>query len=366
MSLSRLVIHSLRNLNAVDIRPSPRINLIHGQNGTGKTTVLEAINILATGRSFRSHKLKPLIQYGKESFTVFGRIHDSKREFPVGVTRDNQGASQIKVDGSQVSSASALAEHLPVQVIDAHTFQLLEGSPKVRRQFIDWLVFHVEPGFLPAWKDLQRCLKHRNSLLRRGRIRPDVLAPWDQELVQLAATVDRLRQRNLERFFEVFRELVSEFVSVEGLGISYYRGWDKDCEYADLLEANVARDEQRGFTQSGPHRADLRITVNGQNAAELLSRGQQKLLVCALRIAQGIAYRNSTGRTTVYLLDDLPAELDKHHRELLARWLESMQCQVFVTGVEREVLLNSWDQYPDIDKSLFHVEHGRVNLSSTG
>jgi len=364
MPLKRLTVKYLRNLTDVDIQPSERVNLFYGINGSGKTSVLEAISVLGMGRSFRSHKLAPLIQQSQKQFTVFGKITDSQRELPIGVSREKSGASLIKVDGVAVSSASALAEHLPFQVINAHTFQLLEGSPKVRRQFIDWLVFHVEPGFMPAWKGLDRCLKHRNSLLRHGRIAAAELVPWDRELVQLATKIHAYRKQILEVFFERFQTLVSEFVSVEGLGISYYRGWDKEREYEQVLVDNFEKDVARGYTQSGPQRADLRITVKGQTAAEILSRGQQKLLVCALRIAQGYVFTEMTERNCIYLMDDLPAELDRKHRQLLAYWLDAMECQVFVTGVEKAVLLDTWAQQQDTEKRVFHVEQGSVVQAS--
>jgi len=102
--------------------------------------------------------------------------------------------------------------------------------------------------------------------------------------------------------------------------------------------------------------------VDGQNAAEILSRGQQKLLVCALKIAQGYVFSRLTGRKTIYLVDDLPAELDEKHRNLLAHWLETMNTQVFITGVEREILLSTWQNKPHIETKMFHVEQGKVSL----
>ena len=360
MALKRLNIQWLRNLRSVDISPSDRVNLIYGVNGSGKTSVLEAITVLGQGRSFRSHKLKPLIHREQEGFTVFGRILDQERELPVGVAREKSGGSQIRVDGQTVSSASALAQHLPLQIINAQTFQLLEGTSKVRRQFIDWLVFHVEPGFLPAWKGLQRCLKHRNSLLRRDRISTAELASWDRELVILAEAIHGYRERSLKPFFAMFERLAADFGAIEGLEVRYFRGWDKDRSYAELLADAVERDQARGYTQSGAQRADLRITVHGQNAAEILSRGQQKLVVCAMHIAQGYVFGELSGRQCTYLLDDLPAELDRKYRQQLADWLDAMGSQVFVTGIDKEVLIDTWGKHQHTEQKVFHVEHGQV------
>jgi DNA replication and repair protein RecF len=360
MTLKRLTIQHLRNLQHVDIAPSERVNLIFGENGSGKTSILEAINVLGLGRSFRSHKHKALINREQTSFTVFGRVNAEGADVPIGVNRQANGEASFKANGTMVPSAAALAGYLPLQVINSDTFLLLEGSPKVRRQFIDWLVFHVEPGFFQVWKDTQRCLKHRNSLLRHDRIDGFELATWDQELVQLTEKIHSLREACMAQFCETFFELLQEFIAVKGIGLSYFRGWDREIAYADVLAAGVERDQQQGFTRIGAHRADLRITVNGQNAGDVLSRGQQKLLVCALKIAQGYVFSKITGRKCIYLVDDLPAELDENHRSLLARWLDAMATQVFITGVEQETLVATWCDKPGIELKLFHVEQGKV------
>ncbi|HEY0893369.1 MAG TPA: DNA replication/repair protein RecF [Cellvibrio sp.] len=361
MTLKRLLIQNLRNLEGVDIAPSLQVNLIYGENGSGKTSILEAINLLALGRSFRSHKHKPLINHQQQSFTVFGRVHaDDGSEVPIGISRSLDGDASFKANGVLVPSAADLAAYLPVQVINSDTFLLLEGSPKVRRQFIDWLVFHVEPNFFPAWKAIQRCLKHRNSLLRRDRIDPFELATWDKELVCLTDIIHDFRTQCMAQFQETFAELLEEFINIDGIALGYYRGWDKDKTYADVLSASFERDKRQGFTHFGSHRADLKITVNGLDAAEVLSRGQQKLLVCALKIAQGYVFTRITGRKSIYLVDDLPAELDEKHRALLVHWLDTMGTQVFITGVEPEILASSWRDKTKITPKMFHVEQGRV------
>ena len=361
MTLKRLLIQNLRNLEGVDLAPSLHVNLIYGENGSGKTSILEAINLLALGRSFRSHKHKPLINHQQQSFTVFGRVHtDDGSEVPIGISRHLDGDSSFKANGVLVPSAADLAAYLPVQVINSDIFLLLEGSPKVRRQFIDWLVFHVEPNFFPAWKAIQRCLKHRNSLLRRDRIDPFELAPWDKELVDLTDKIHEFRTHCMLQFNETFSELLKEFINIDGIALSYYRGWDKEKSYNDVLTDSLERDKRQGYTHSGSHRADLKITVNGLNAAEVLSRGQQKLLVCALKIAQGYVFTRITGRKSIYLVDDLPAELDEKHRALLVHWLDNMGTQVFITGVERETLLASWRDKTEITPKMFHVEQGKV------
>jgi DNA replication and repair protein RecF len=367
MTLKHLLVQDLRNLSAVDIRPSSRINLFYGENGSGKTSLLEAVNILGVGRSFRGHKHRALINNNRNAFVVFGRVAtDDGVDLPIGICRQVDGSANFKVNGEPVSSVADLANYLPVQVINSDAFSLLDGAPTVRRQFMDWLVFHVEPTFFQLWKKCQRCLKHRNSVLRRDRIahlkEPNrlELASWDHELILLTEQIHRLRGKWIEKFSDFFYQLIQEFVNIDGITIYYFAGWDIQRPYSEILELGTARDFQLGYTQVSSNRADLKIKVNGRDASEILSRGQQKLLVCALKIAQGVVFSRVTGRKTVYLVDDLPAELDLLHRKLLANWLRIMDTQVFVTGVEQKSLVDIWQNIPEIEIKLFHVEQGRV------
>ena len=248
---------------------------------------------------------------------------------------------------------------LPLQLINPDSFRLLEGAPKQRRQYLDWGVFHVEHRFLPAWQRLQKSLKQRNSLLRRGRIERSLLAPWEAEIVAAGEQIDGFRQAYLQQLKPIFEQTLAELVSLDGLTLSYFRGWDKERSLAEVLDSQFARDCALGHTQAGPQRGDLRLRLRGLNAAEVLSRGQQKLVVCALKIAQGRLLRQlDRQQDCVFLVDDLPSELDSAHRQALCRLLESLECQVFITCVDADSLSNCWQ--PDTPLSMFHVEHGHI------
>ncbi len=360
MTLKRLTVTAVRNLHPVTIYPSPRINIISGMNGSGKTSLLEAIHILGLARSFRSTKLQPVIQHGLDAYTVFGDVGiQDNISHAIGITRSRQQDYQIRIDGETIRSASQLAEVLPLQLINPDSFRLLEGAPKQRREYMDWGVFHVEHQFLPMWQRLQKSLKQRNSLLRRGRIQRSMVAPWETELVMAAERVDEYRQAYLQELKPVFSEILSRLIELDELVISYYRGWDKEKNLAQVLDEQFERDSHLGYTQSGPQRADLRLRIHGMNAAEILSRGQQKLVVCALKIAQGyLLKKRGSQQNCVFLVDDLPSELDAKHRKALCGLLEDLQCQVFVSCVDAEQLLNCWEN--DTPLSMFHVEHGHI------
>ncbi len=364
MSISRFRVSNLRNIAVAQLSPSSRINIIIGENGSGKTSLLEAVHILGLARSFRSARLKPIVRDGSPDFTVYGEVDGSQRFHRVGVKRDLSGGGQIRIDGATATASSSLAELLPLQLITPDSFLLLTGGPKVRRQFLDWGVFHVEHRFLSVWKQYQGVLKQRNHLLRRGKITSNELVTWDKYLVIHALEIDKFRSKYFDRLAPLFNEVLGRFALNDldsDIRLSYYRGWDRESNYDQVLNTALDRDFASGFTHSGPHRADLRVKCGRVNAADRLSRGQQKLLVCALKLAQGALYQQVSGRKCVFLIDDLAAELDHQHRLTLCTELANMESQVFITCIEQQALAGLWSD--DVKLKMFHVEHGKVSES---
>jgi DNA replication and repair protein RecF len=364
MSLTRFTVTAVRNLHPVTLSPSPRINILSGDNGSGKTSLLEAIHLLGLARSFRSTRLLPVIQYEQAQCTIFGQVQLGHGALSsLGISRDRQGAFQIRIDGQNARSAAQLAETLPLQLINPDSFRLLEGVPKVRRQFLDWGVFHVEPRFLPAWQRLQKALRQRNSWLRRGTLDSASQAAWDRELCLASDEIDGYRRSYIQALKPEFERVLAQLLEVSGLTLSYSRGWDKERDLSEVLSSSLLRDQQLGHTQAGPQRADLRIRHGAHNAVDILSRGQQKLVVCALKIAQGHLLNQTKRGQCIYLVDDLPSELDQQHRSALCRLLEDLDCQVFITCVDHELLRDGWSTETPV--AMFHVEHGRITQTTT-
>ncbi|TDQ37275.1 DNA replication/repair protein RecF [Thiopseudomonas denitrificans] len=362
MTIRHLTATGVRNLAPVALDPSPRINLLYGCNGSGKTSFLEAIYFLALARSFRSARIQPMIQQDQEQVLAFARITTaSGDELGIGVSRNRQADIQIRINGENIRSMAELARHLPVQLINPESFRLLEGAPKIRRQFLDWGVFHVEHSFMHWWQRLQHSLKQRNSLLRHAIIDDQSLQAWNLEFCAASEQIDQFRQDYIRRLKPVFTRTLSGLIDLPGLSLSYYRGWDKDKSLQQVLDDSIQRDRQLGHTQAGPQRADLRLRIGQQNVMDILSRGQQKLVVCALKIAQGHLLAESMGQQCVYLVDDLTAELDPTHRKALCCLLEQLDCQVFITGTDPDSLNHDWRK--DTPVSMFHVEHGHIKES---
>ncbi|WP_447554791.1 DNA replication/repair protein RecF [Vreelandella sp. EE22] len=367
MSLTQLNLQGLRNLAPLALTPSPHVNLIHGLNGSGKTSLLEGIHILGMGRSFRTRQLKHAIQSDAASMTLYGRLSGDP-EVALGVRRLRaQRELELRLRGHKGVRLAELVDAMPLQLINPDAFRLLEGSPGGRREFMDWGVFHVKHDFLTAWKRARRAVKHRNALLRRGRITDAEMTVWEQELSEWGEQMDTLRQTWFSAFLPVFEETLERLLPIAGLTLRYARGWDVKRSLMEVLRAGRDTDQQMGFTQQGPQRADLRIRLNKQPAIEVLSRGQQKLVVSALKLAQGRLLESTAKRRCIYLIDDLPAELDHQHRKLFCELLEEMQCQVFITSVDPDVLSTPWQTQTNV--KVFHVKQsddGFSRLTATG
>jgi DNA replication and repair protein RecF len=354
-SLQKISIRQLRNISAIDLFPGPGINILYGENGSGKTSILEGIHLLGLARSFRNSQLKPLIQHGQSESTIFGRLDNGQT---LGLSKSQKGTGEIKVGGKNAESASFLAQQLPLQLFNSDTFRILEGSPANRRNFIDWGVFHVEHRFLHDWRQAQKSLQQRNSLLKHGASDAE-LAPWTLEFCRFSERVDTYRRDYLSALLPHVEKVVGALLPDVSLDFRYERGWDsKAPALQEVLEACIDRDRRYGHTHQGPQRADLSIMVAGHNAADTLSRGQQKLVVCSLKIAQGIMLQAERQVSCLYLIDDLPSELDARNRARLCEFLTGLGSQVFITCVEPESLDSGW---PDTEEMrLFHVKHGKI------
>ncbi len=362
--IQTLKISGLRNLQGIEISPAPRLNLIYGENGSGKTSLLEAIHLLSSGRSFRSSKLDPLINYELDQALVFAQLDDGIR---LGLSKSRRRRHQLRMQDETQRNWESVARSLPLQIIDATAFQLLEGGPKARRRFLDWGVFHVEQGFISAWRDSRKCLANRNALLKQDRFDLAQLEAWDREFVTASEQMDGHRRDYMQKFLPIFREVYSQLEGAHGdeLALSYSRGWASDRSFAEELLRSRDLDRRYGSTQVGPQRADIIVRLERAPAVEVLSRGQQKILVSALKIAQGRLLSDCLGANCLYLIDDLPSELDAENRARVFDALLSLDSQLFVTCVELGSLVHApgGSLFANLgrgEKAQFHVEHGRI------
>ena len=355
MSLASFKCTDFRCLESVELVFSDTHNLIYGPNASGKTSILEAIAYLGRARSFRGAGSRELVRHGQDEFVVIGKADTGSREVALGI-RNGKNGLEVHVDGEKSHSAAPLAEALPLQVIDPDVHDLVAGGPEGRRRYLDWIAFHVEPGYLEQWRRFRRALKQRNAALREGASR-QLLAGWDEELAELGVTVDDTRRRMIEVLAPVVEEC-GETLLGSTVRIEYQRGWPAGKSLADAISDSTERDLQLASTQCGPHRADLRLQYDERQARKLVSRGQQKLLACALVLAATEVVQTQLEKPLLLLLDDPAAELDRESVQRLMVTVEGLGSQVVATTLDPAQPL--FGESP----TLFHVEHGVLMQAS--
>ncbi|MFP4146303.1 MAG: DNA replication/repair protein RecF [Halorhodospira sp.] len=328
--MEELTVHGFRNLADACVHPHPRLNVVIGPNGAGKTSLLEAIFFLARVRSFRTRRPERLIRWGASEVRVTGRRGGDR----IGVGYSS-GQTRLRLNGAEAPGRSSLAERLPVQVINTEHQRLILDGPRVRRQFLDWGTFHMEVGYRTLALRYHQALRQRNAALRSGDQRTE--KAWTPVLIEYAEALDAARARFVKALQPDWETLVHHWLGLEGLQLRYQRGAPKGGSWAELFAEQQARDWAQGFTGRGPHRADLVLSHGRLPAADALSRGQQKLLVVALLIAE-IRLWAERGLAPVLLIDDLPAELDPQHLQTVLETVSTGPGQVFLSAIDAEGL----------------------------
>jgi len=350
VSLCELTVTNVRCIEQAELDVPPGLSLVWGANGSGKTSLLEAIFLLGRGRSFRTRNSERLIQRGQDHLRVIGRVvgpsgHAQGLGFEV--TRNGTSA---RIGGRPAESLAELSQAFPVQVIEPGVHKLVEEGGYRRRRWMDWAVFHVEPHFVDTWVRYTRALKQRNAALK---LKTGQASVWDPELARLGEVIAESRGRFVAQLQPHWREAVTALSGLD-VELRYLRGWSHGHTLLDALAASRTRDEARCLTHAGPHRADVAVRLHGRAAREVLSRGQQKLVAAAMTVAQLRLLQEATQTTPTLLLDDPAAELDGERLQRFIEQVMSLRCQLVVTSLHAESRLFG------APERTFRVEYGRV------
>lgn len=365
MRVTRLDLHHLRRFESVSLAPAPRINLLVGGNGVGKTSVLEALHLMAYGRSFRGRVRDGLVRAGADALEVFVEWEerpdtDRARLRRAGLRHSGQTWTG-RLDGASVEQLGDLCAALAVVSFEPGSHGLITGGGETRRRYLDWGLFHVEPVFLPLWRRYARALRQRNALLKARSPASAQLDAWDHELADAGEQLSRHRTAYLQTLEPHFQRMAATFAPMLGdTALHYLPGWRRDdVPLADALLLARERDIASGHTSVGPHRADWRIDFGLVPGREALSRGQAKLAALAALLAQAQHHAARTADWPVVVLDDLASELDQAHQRRVLAWLGGTEAQVFVSGTERPAALDSLS----LPTHVFHVEHQGIEVA---
>jgi DNA replication and repair protein RecF len=379
MSVARLITQNFRNLNDAAVYFHPELNFVVGDNGSGKSSLLEALFFLGHGKSFRTSKIDALACHDKTSFVV--SVKDSK-SCQLGLSRDvSSGLTNIKIDGERHSRLSILARNIAVQIVTPESFKLFFGGPKERRRFVDLGMFHVKHDFAKQWKSFNRVLKQRNACIRLSHevnSSNSMLPYWTEQFCQMSVEVANIRQ---EYVSSVIKELDFWLAILlpdlkSRVTVHYLQGWPQKKKLHDVLASNIEREVSYGYSLYGAHKFDVKFLLDKQSLETKLSRGQQKLFLLALTFAQAKLISTVNRVKPILLIDDIGAELDTNSRLSLSTALEQLDCQVIITAIENSVLQPFFERFNNdnvsydnenveakntVDYKVFHVKHGKVS-----
>ena len=353
MWLQQLQAQALRSFIECELSFSPGINVLYGDNGVGKTSILEGINVLSCGKSFRTSKVSNIITTGKSELILFGQVSSQEIITQLGA-QIGSGLKELRINREKVSKWSDLAKNLPILEIHPESYLLVTGGPIERRKFLNWGMFHVEPSYAQRWSEYTRALKQRNICLRTRNIKS--ARHWHQCLSLNGESITQSVLKYSQEISPYVDEMLHIFGFTEKVQLKYSTGWDQSYSLGELLDQELQSDELPISTQNGPHRGDLRIDWQGRNFSKTSSRGQQKVLAMALKLAQAKLLKHQYGKASIYLLDELPAELDTKRREIALDILGKLDSQVIISAVSRESM-----RCLDREVKWFHVKHSSVS-----
>jgi DNA replication and repair protein RecF len=364
LKLVSLEIRDFRNLAEVSLVPSPRATVLVGENGQGKTNLLEAITFLTTLKALRATRLQELIRFGAERAQVAGGFEGpgGRRTLAVQIA---DGARTALIDGKAQERFDDYFEGLAAVSFTPDDLLLVKGGPEGRRRFLDRAAFNRWPAVLGEAREYVRALRARNAALRRGA--PEVEQSFREPLARSGARL-LVRRRALvaelaPRIEAAFREISGPQAPVARLEYRPAAGMRTEGEeveltarLAALLAARLARDQERGYTSAGPHADDAVLLLDGRGARFYGSQGQQRALVLALKIAEIENLRAALRRPPLLLLDDVSSELDPAKNGFLLEYLRSLPGQSFLTTTDERLL----GAAAGPDSAFFRVEKGAL------
>ncbi len=360
MWIEQLNVKNCRSIEDCLLNLSPHFNFIIGENASGKTSLLESLSILSSGRSFRTSHITDVITHTKTSVLISAKIHEDDDSFSqIGIEKTAK-KTKIRINKQDIYSQAELSLHCPITVIHPDSINIITGSPFIRRSYVDWLAFYLYPDFYKKWKSYRHILKQRNLCLKNNKHRYG-LDEWTEKLIELQPIIHQYREKAIDTISPVLIEITEELLGSTDVDLILKSGFPselvltKENLHSFYLEKKDY-DIKLQRTTAGVHRADFKIKLNGKLASESASRGQLKILAISLLLAQSSAIHSSRSVNGILLIDDLAAELDNKNKEKLLAYISKLQRQIIITST-KEMEIDS------LEGKMFHVKHGEIKES---
>ena len=338
MILNEISVFQFRNLSDRTLVFSPKVNLFIGQNGQGKTNLVEAIHLLSTTKSFRTAKLPEVTAWEKKEGSVFGKVSDEQGLFSLGVIL-SKNTKSLLIDNSAAQAVKFISRFVSI-TFSPSDIELIKGPSALRRTFIDKHCADVFPAVIPNLLQYNRALKNKQKLLKIGTTINEI-SSWNSLLATHGASIYKARALFVQRLMEKSKQYHEQFATEDGeLSIKLHVLGSKDAMHLseehllELFQQKAGQEIEGGRTLVGPHRDDLEINYGGIDARKYGSQGQSKSLAIALKLGLIDLVREERAEAPVIVLDDVDSELDSVRLDRLYQLLLSTDAQVFITGTQ--------------------------------
>jgi len=354
MWIDNLNVKNCRLLKDINIVLSKDLNIILGENASGKTSLLESLSLLSSGKSFRTSHINNVITHNESTVLVSARLNFKNKFSQVGIEKSNS-KTRIRINKQDIYSQAELSRHLPITIMHPESIELITGSPSYRRSFIDWITFYLYPDFHALWKNYRHILKQRNLCLKEAK-HNYALPKWTDELIHLQPSITNFREKAITKLRKELICISKELLGDDKVELVFNNGFPAEIELdSESLKKFYLKKEEYDFklkrTTSGVHRADIKILLDGKPAIQSASRGQLKILAITLQLAQSITINKGKEEKGIIVIDDLAAELDNDNKNKLISYLSTLNQQLIITTTKKIDISN-------IPNKLFHVKHG--------
>ena len=342
MQADQLLLKDFRNIPELDLSFHPHVNILYGQNAQGKTNLLEAVYFCATGRSHRTSYDKECIRYQQpEAFIKL--LYTRRKQDTIELHLRRNGRKGVAFNKAPVRKIEDLFGCLSVIMFSPEDLSLIKNGPMQRRTFMDLEICQTDPVYLHTLKEYHRILKQRGQVLKQlngfSFSYEESLLPWDQQLAEKGVRLIQMRARFIEKLADRTAK-IHEKIShgTEHLDLSYEKNMEADVDmFLEKLKNTVQRDIILGSTQTGPHRDDIAMMINGQDVRSYGSQGQQRTTALSMKLAEMELMEEAIGTPPILLLDDVMSELDQDRQTHMIQYIERCQTLITCTGVEDSI-----------------------------
>ena len=364
MWLESITVHNCRIIIETKLALSPILNVIVGDNGSGKSSLLEALCILSRGRSYRTSRISEVISHSADTVLCTSLLNkpSHKKTLPIGIEKTSKQTT-IRINRQDIKSQATLSKSLPITIIHPDSVELITGGPSIRRAFIDWIAFYQNREFYQLWKQYKHTLKQRNACLRTPSQRY-ALPYWTEQLISMQEPLHAYRLEALAILNQNIDQYSAGLWKGASLKLKLSTGFPSDTDINDhialqrIFDARLDNDIKSCKTFYGIHRSDLKILIDDTIASQTVSRGQLKILSILLLISQSASVSTNNDEKGIIAIDDLTAELDDANRQRLLDLLIKTKQQLIITTTPQGMESMSLGS---VEKVMFHVKHGEFS-----